>query len=114
MKILSIAVLLVLLLCGRGSAVAAQDDPDRFVYNCTEWNGIGSTQLVKRAYLYGWLQGTEAADKLTKEVIMPDLWPTGHRVGSLELEIDVNCKRAENRNVEVGELIRRVSSQKNK
>jgi hypothetical protein len=66
MKILSIAVLLVLLLCGRGSAVAAQDDPDRFVYNCTEWNGIGSTQLVKRAYLYGWLQGTEAADKLTK------------------------------------------------
>jgi hypothetical protein len=98
-----------------GSAWAAQIDPDQWVLNCTEWNRIDNPQVEKLAYVHGYLQGIQAvADKFRKDEIIIDLWPIGHRVASVAIEIDVYCLRAENRNVSVWQLIQRMAREKRK
>jgi hypothetical protein len=92
--------------------LAAERDPDRWVEECVGWNNF--IEIEKSAWLVGWLRGIMAADNLTKDLIMPDLWPTGHRVGSVVVEIDVKCRRPENKNALLSDLIQVIAREKNK
>jgi hypothetical protein len=90
-------VLLAVLLYGTSYSMAATvDDPDRKrLMTCSSWyNSWSENQKV--SFLLGWLEGVQAADKMTGDVILDRLWPKGHRVGSVKLELDVKCERMEN------------------
>ena len=95
-----------------GSAWAAQVDPEQWVLNCTEWND-NKPQDVKLAYVHGYLQAIQAvADKFRNDGMVMDLWPIGHRVVSVSLEIDLYCLRAENRHVSIWQLIQQIAREK--
>jgi hypothetical protein len=105
---MSILFLLAVLFVG---SVGAAERPGAEAYSCVEWR----YETNKTSLLYGYLRGIEAADKLTSEVIMSELWPTGHRVGSVVVEIDAYCRALpQGPTVEIWDIIRRVAREKNR
>lgn len=110
-KKISILFLAVVLFVGSAWAGQAAD-PDYWVNTCVGWNR--DSDYVRLGFVHGWLRGIEAADRVTSEVILHNLWPTGWRIGAVVIEIDVYCRRTENRNLEVAEIIQRVAREKNK
>jgi hypothetical protein len=93
------------------AAVAGAAEPVPTTDTCGGWNS--SHEHVRIGLVVGWLKGVEAADKLTSDIIIPELWQAGHRVGSVVLEIDVQCARIENRDAKVGHLIQAMAREKN-
>ena len=65
---------------------------DQTPYNCQKWNS--QERLEKIYIILGWLEGTQAADTMTREVIMNRLWPEGHRIGSVVVEVNAACRPA--------------------
>src|SRR5262245_55755496 len=90
-----------------GGVAAAQEGP----LTCFDWSGWPPDW--KHPFVAGWLEGTETADRLVTDTIMDRLWPTGHRVASVVVEIDVLCRRGENRKTRLGEVIQRIARDKN-
>jgi hypothetical protein len=91
-----------------GSAWAAQDSART---TCEWWNS--QPELTKLDFVHGWSRAVEAADRLMKGIGYK-LVPVGHRAGSVVIEINVLCERAENRNEDLGEIIQRIAKEKNK
>jgi hypothetical protein len=58
--------------------------------DCVSWNAFSDT--VRSGMVMGWLSGIQAADSQNDQEIMSKLWPSGHRVGSVVLEIIAECK----------------------
>lgn len=79
---------------------------------CAGWNKTPAD--VRTGIVLGWLLAIQAADALTKNTLIPHLWPTGHRAGSVVIEIDAHCARTENRGAEISEIIQQIAREKNK
>jgi hypothetical protein len=91
-------------------AFADQSDSDRSLETCAAWNK--NTQNEKLAFVHGWLRGVEAADQITREEALSQLWPPRQRVGGVVIELDGLCRRDEYRNAEIQELIRSISGKR--
>src|SRR5262245_20649689 len=109
---MKLAIALCLLLLLGTSAMSAEDDPNRWIDTCVGWNVKG--QAEKSAYVLGWLRGIEAADKLTGDVILSYLWPTGYRVGGVMIEIDVMCQKRENKDLTMEAIMKLIVAEKNR
>jgi hypothetical protein len=92
-----------------GSAWAQAQDQ---LSHCTGWNRMNEGQ--RAAFVMGWVWGVDSANMLTKETIKPLLWPMGHRVGGVVIEIDLACERADNKNTDLSVIIMRIASEKNR
>ena len=71
-------------------AAGAQEWPEgRFT--CKHWSRM--TEMEKVFFVAGYMGGVESAAIISRDpFIVEALWPTGHRVGSVVIEIDVACK----------------------
>jgi hypothetical protein len=105
MKILFLAIVLF-----AGSAWAAEYETTG--YDCAAWTEMD--EMARSTFLMGWHVGAKTADALAKGNIMPLLWPTGHRLGSVKIEIDVRCEKPENRSTHLGDIIMLIALQKNR
>lgn len=76
--------------------------------------GTNMTEGQKTSFVMGWVLAVEHADMLTKGKIVSQLWPKGHRVGSVVIEIDAVCKRAEAKDIDLGALIMWIAEEKNR
>jgi hypothetical protein len=59
--------------------------------SCAYW--LSLNDYGQNMYLVGWMDAMETADRLTGDVIVPSMWPQGHRVGGVRIEVTVQCKR---------------------
>jgi hypothetical protein len=103
MKTLTI-LLLALFLAAPGFAA---ENPS----TCASWNRYHENS--KTQFVHGWLRGAEAADNLTPDVIMSNLWPTDHRVGSVVIEMDVECEKPTSRNGSLSQTMIRIAKRLN-
>jgi hypothetical protein len=64
-----------------------------------------------KASPHGWLMAVNAIQGIVKfdEITDQLVWPKGHRVGSVVLEINVACRKPENRNQNLADIIMIVS-----
>jgi hypothetical protein len=80
---------------------------------CTNWNSESRSSNV--SLVWGWLEGLQAALALSVTTSDQDndvismLWPTGHRVGSVVVEMDVECKKTINRNQTVQQSLKNIA-----
>jgi hypothetical protein len=77
----------------------------------TSWNG--RSDAIQTATIVGWLSAIETADQLTNDEILSKLWPSGHRVGSVVIEVDIACERRENRERLLGAVISEIARRLN-
>jgi hypothetical protein len=94
------------------SLVSAQETGALNLYNCSEWSRREPSN-VRTSFVLGWLAGLRASDSVTSEEIISKLWPTGHRVASVKMEIDVECAKLENRLVPIYQMIQHISRRLN-
>jgi|SRR5215813_9545121 len=90
---------------------AAESDPDKWMYTCVAWNR--HTEIERMSFVHGWLQGVTAADQATSEEIMSMLWPRGHRVGGVVIEMDVECGKPANRNAALMHVMMQIAKRLN-
>jgi hypothetical protein len=76
--------------------------------------GRARTRKKDHEKAIGWLRGVEAADFLTSDVIMNRLWPTGHWVGSIVIEVDVQCRKPANNKQIVSVIIIELATEKHR
>jgi hypothetical protein len=80
---------------------------------CANWNTENRSSNV--SLVWGWLEGLQAALALSATTTDQDndvvsmLWPTGHRVGSVVVEMDVECKRTINRNQTLQQSLKNIA-----
>ena len=82
--------------------------------------------LQKQYFLIGWLKSMEMATAVAKafvdepivieirDALNVSLWPKGHRLGSLVVEMDVECGKPENRNQSLGHSMVNIALRLNK
>jgi len=90
MKRLLGAAMMVALLSGPGFAVDTADT------SCAFWNRQDDS--TKTAIMFGWMLAAVAADAVTRGEMLSKLVPNGHRVGSLVLEMNAECREPGNLN----------------
>ena len=119
-------VVLVAILIGSAVTTHAQE-------TCSTWNQWSDDW--KGVYLAGMLQGiqgmaalsalldskdngAEEANKIRTEMahdaLISRMWPKGHRVGSVLLEMDVECTPLANRNQSTGVSLSKIANRLNK
>jgi hypothetical protein len=84
-------------------------EPEIDTRSCAHWMDLG--EFGQGAFLIGWLDAMEMADRLTGDEIVSKMWPRGHRVLSVKLEVTLVCKR--NLKWEIGTVIRAIAHEKN-
>jgi hypothetical protein len=105
MRTLSVLILLTALNIASANA-AEPDDLD----SCATWNTMDRS--AKGGFVLGWAKGVKSAgviaDEFVKTRTVPKvgfgvesiidkvLWPTGHRFGSVIIELNVECSKSEN------------------
>lgn len=102
------SILLALYLFPAQLLDAAELDP---VYTCVGW--LNRSDDAQVSLILGWLLAIQAADSMTSEAIMPQLWPSGHRVGGVQLELVVACQKRENRNRSIVILLVEIAKRLN-
>lgn len=107
MKTLLIAIILTVFAVAPGKAA----DPGEQLWTCASWNTDSETGRI--GTLHGWFLGIVAADSLTSEEIMSKLWPRGHRVGGVKIEVEVACLRRENRNRTISDVLIEIAKRLN-
>jgi hypothetical protein len=81
----------------------AQDGP---IQTCERWNTLydNSTQT---SIILGWVLATAMMSN------GDDFWPRGHRVGSVQLEVNVICQKPGNQTLKLPEVFLMVVRDKN-
>lgn len=122
-EILVTKLVIILALVGLLAGPAIAGEPN--LESCRYWNTLDNQ--IKTAFVFGWARGVKAAailtDAIIKEVAGSDLnfkmgpiidrtlWPSGlRRMGSMVIEIDTECKKPENHNEVLPEVIVNISS----
>ena len=61
--------------------------------NCTQWNEM--PKLAQIGYARGWMEGSAiAASAISNDTTARHhFWPQGHSPGSVNIELDVACKK---------------------
>jgi hypothetical protein len=93
------------------NAFPAERDPDAWLYTCVAWHSYTETERL--SFVSGWMHGVVAANQSTSEEIMSKLWPRGHRVGSVALEMDVECQKPANRNAALMHVMMQIAKRLN-
>ncbi len=86
-------------------------ETNSWVETCDSWNTMADR--VHTALVLGWLLGIEAADSLTSDEIASKLWPKGHRVGSVVIELDAVCQERGNGKREIRVLLMEIAKRLN-
>lgn len=83
------------------------------VLTCTHWNR--DSRSNNENLVWGWLEGVQAALDLSETSTRQDqnvisrLWPDGHRVGSVVVEMDVECRPAARSNQTVQQSLKNIA-----
>lgn len=99
-------LLLCGLLCGWVLSEAMVQAEENLTETCKFWNMLGEQD--RNMYLLGWLDAMHSADKITSDEILSKLWPDGHRVGSVEIEMNVECRKPDNIKMTIAESLMRI------
>jgi len=89
-------IIIMMAFAKNGFTAEPEPDPDRWLYTCVAWNRSSETERLM--FVTGWLQGVVAAKQSTSDEALSKLWPRGHRVGGVAIEMNVECKKPANRN----------------
>jgi hypothetical protein len=89
MKNLSCAVAVSMALALAVPVYAAEPEVD--VRSCGYW--LSRPDAWQNAFLGGWLDALHVADGLTGDEIVSKMWPKGHRVGGVRIEVTLACRR---------------------
>ena len=89
-------IVFIVIMMAFANGFTAAPDPDKWLYTCVACNGYSETERL--TFVTGWLQGVVAAKQSTSDEALSKLWPRGHRVGGVAIEMNVECKKPANRN----------------
>jgi hypothetical protein len=115
-----VAFVSIVIALSAGIGHAADEPAD----TCVLWRQMEG--LHKQYFLIGWIKSMEMA-KAVAEAFVDEpvvieirgaldvsLWPKGHRLGSLVVEMDVECGKPENRNQGLGHSMVNIALRLNK
>jgi hypothetical protein len=88
-SILRLTVFAVALMCSTLQAAELDD-----VHNCSRWKTLPET--ARLLYLVGYSHGAGATSGAFNVPGNQIYWPKGHRIGSVFIEMNIECDRPEN------------------
>ena len=83
------------------------------LYTCTYWPQMTTT--FKAGFVFGWAGAVDAVDSIAtiQDNVGQFLWPKGYGVSSVVMEMDVACKKPENHNQNLGDMMKIISAMLN-
>lgn len=95
----------VLLITVSGIGRAAETE----IKTCARWSSLPLE--FKTAFVLGWIEAVNTVESLAKvdANVNQFLWPKGHRVGGVVLEMDIQCKKPANRTKSLADIMAMIS-----
>ncbi len=74
---------------------------------CASWAAHSDVQ--RAFYVMGFMHGIEVAEQVNGGVA---IWPVDHRVGSIEIEMNIECAKPQNAKLQFSEAMMKIMAEK--